>query len=279
MSYFYRFVNKFSVTLPNLIINIVFLTFSLTFGYLKGGPIEKVSVPKDKEGNGRGFGFITYRHQSSVPYALKVFRGTRLFNRDLRLDNRNGSGNKNNGNNNQNQRNDYHAQLSNVPQNQFQMHNPAMQNMSSMSALTNPFSNAMNMNPFNNLMPMAKANNSNPLAQLNQPFDYQQLLASAQLFARANGIGSNDFGGNGSDEMHNNQSKMTRRQDNRPHNQNSQYSRNDRDRDRERDRNRNRRDRSRSRSPKGDWMRNNRDRNDRNSRNHDNNRRRNDNRR
>lgn len=219
-----------------------------------------MSIPKDKEGNGRGFGFITYRHQASVPYALSIFSGTRLFNRELRLDNRSGTGNRNGNINRRNQSFDQHMKpgmTSTVPQHQYHIQspfgNPAA--IPGSNALTNPF-NSTSTNPFNNMIP--KQNNTNQMNfESNQQIDYQQLLAySAQLLSSVNSVGSNNIGGN--DETHKSQSKMMRRHDNRPHNQNSisrQYSRDDRVRSR----------RDRSRSPRSEWIRN-RDRRDRNHR-------------
>lgn len=47
--------------------------------------MEKVHIPKDKDGRQRTFGFITYAHHASVAYALSIFSGTRLFNREISL--------------------------------------------------------------------------------------------------------------------------------------------------------------------------------------------------
>lgn len=53
------------------------------------GPIERVAIPVDKDGNIKTFGFVTYKHLSSVNYALNLFTGTKLFGRELTLKNRN----------------------------------------------------------------------------------------------------------------------------------------------------------------------------------------------
>ncbi|KAF3423220.1 hypothetical protein E2986_02311 [Frieseomelitta varia] len=53
--------------------------------FLQGGPIQRVSIPKDHEGKQRSYGFITYKHFCSVSYALKLFDGTSLFNRTLNM--------------------------------------------------------------------------------------------------------------------------------------------------------------------------------------------------
>ncbi|KOX69889.1 Putative RNA-binding protein 11 [Melipona quadrifasciata] len=53
--------------------------------FLQGGPIQRVSIPKDRDGKQRPYGFITYKHLSSVSYALELFDGTALFNRTLNI--------------------------------------------------------------------------------------------------------------------------------------------------------------------------------------------------
>ncbi|KAJ6646229.1 RNA-binding protein 7 [Pseudolycoriella hygida] len=57
--------------------------------FLQGGPLEKVSHPKDKDGRARAFAFITYVHAVSVPYAVSLFQGTQLFNREIKVNPRN----------------------------------------------------------------------------------------------------------------------------------------------------------------------------------------------
>ena len=47
--------------------------------------MEKVSIPKDRNGKPRAFAFITYKHKCSVHYALQLFDDTTLFNRPLSL--------------------------------------------------------------------------------------------------------------------------------------------------------------------------------------------------
>lgn len=84
----------------------------------KAGPIERVSIPKEKDGSQRSYGFVTYKHLQSVPFALGIFAGTKLFDRDLRMNNRsannaNGASNGNaNGNGNpRNSRNEVQAMI------------------------------------------------------------------------------------------------------------------------------------------------------------------------
>lgn len=237
-----------------------------------------MSIPKDN-GKNRQYGFVTYKHQVSVPYAMSIFAGTKLFNRELRLNNR--CMNKNNNNNS----NDFINQtrgssdfgnipqpiLPNIPQtHQFQLQNPhgnAALRGNNGNALG--MSNALNVNQSNNMMPMA----SNTPLQFppNSQLDFQTLLAySAQMISAANGLGSNNMGADNND-MHKHQSKIMHRHENRSHNQNSNYSR-----DR---RNERRRSRSRSRD-RNEWIRNrggrDRDNDRRDRRGNDNNRRRND---
>ncbi|XP_023948376.1 RNA-binding protein 7 [Bicyclus anynana] len=56
--------------------------------FLQAGPLEKVRIPRDRDGRQKNFAFITYCHEISVPYAISLFRGTSLFHRALSLDTR-----------------------------------------------------------------------------------------------------------------------------------------------------------------------------------------------
>jgi len=51
--------------------------------------VQKVSIPKDRDGKQRTFGFITYKYIHSVEYALQLFDGTVLYNRTLNMKQRN----------------------------------------------------------------------------------------------------------------------------------------------------------------------------------------------
>ncbi|EZA51922.1 hypothetical protein DMN91_007112 [Ooceraea biroi] len=57
--------------------------------FLQGGPVQKVSIPKDRDGKQRTFGFVTYKHTHSVEYALRLLDGTMLYNRLLNMKQRN----------------------------------------------------------------------------------------------------------------------------------------------------------------------------------------------
>ncbi|XP_033211690.1 RNA-binding protein 7 [Belonocnema kinseyi] len=56
--------------------------------FLQGGPLQRVNIPKDRDGKQRSFGFVTYKHVSSVPYALDLFNGTFLYNRAISVKSR-----------------------------------------------------------------------------------------------------------------------------------------------------------------------------------------------
>ncbi|KAK6173730.1 hypothetical protein SNE40_017135 [Patella caerulea] len=62
--------------------------------FLQAGPLEKVVIPKDKQGIPRRFAFVTFQHAVSVQYAKEVMEGIRLFGRTLNLQNRGGGGNE-----------------------------------------------------------------------------------------------------------------------------------------------------------------------------------------
>lgn len=198
---------------------------------------------------------------------MSVYTGTRLFNRELRIDNRSGNGNRNNNSGFNRQQIEQSKTFPNTRQHQYQIHNPFS---NATSALSNPFASAA-ANPMN-IMPKQQ---NQPNFSPNQQIDYQQLLAfSTQMLTSANGSGQNNIGMN--NEMHNSQSKMMRRHERRPHEQSSKSYFRDRE-DRERDR----KERTRDRSPRSNWIRNkdHRDNRDRNSRGNDSHSRRNDNRR
>ncbi|PNF42482.1 hypothetical protein B7P43_G08734 [Cryptotermes secundus] len=59
--------------------------------FLQAGPLENVRIPKDRDGRQRNFGFVTFRHECSVPYSVALFEGTDLFNKILILQSKNGT--------------------------------------------------------------------------------------------------------------------------------------------------------------------------------------------
>ncbi|XP_013776412.1 RNA-binding protein 7-like [Limulus polyphemus] len=64
--------------------------------FLQAGPLEGVTVPKDREGKRRPYAFITFKHEESVPYTMALLDGIKLFGRQLRLQHRSGSDTKQN---------------------------------------------------------------------------------------------------------------------------------------------------------------------------------------
>jgi len=59
--------------------------------FLQAGPLESVTIPKDKDGKPRRFAFITFKHAVSVPYTMALMNGISLFGKTLQLDNRTGA--------------------------------------------------------------------------------------------------------------------------------------------------------------------------------------------
>lgn len=57
--------------------------------FLQAGPIESVRIPKDNGGRQKSFGFITYVHKCTVPYALYLLSGLSLFRKGLTIKARN----------------------------------------------------------------------------------------------------------------------------------------------------------------------------------------------
>ncbi|XP_054263331.1 RNA-binding protein 7-like [Macrosteles quadrilineatus] len=56
--------------------------------FLQAGPLESVRRPRDPNGRPKSFAFIVFKHECSVPYALELLRGEKLFNRPLNLSGR-----------------------------------------------------------------------------------------------------------------------------------------------------------------------------------------------
>lgn len=53
--------------------------------FLQAGPLKRVSIPKDKEGRQMSYGFVTFKHEVSVQYAIQLFDGTMLYDKPIRL--------------------------------------------------------------------------------------------------------------------------------------------------------------------------------------------------
>ncbi|XP_056622164.1 RNA-binding protein 7 [Triplophysa dalaica] len=59
--------------------------------FLQAGPLIKVKIPKDNDGKSKQFAFVNFKHEVSVPYALNMMSGIRLFGRPLNIQFRSGS--------------------------------------------------------------------------------------------------------------------------------------------------------------------------------------------
>ncbi|XP_062428962.1 splicing regulator RBM11 isoform X2 [Rhea pennata] len=59
--------------------------------FLQAGPLTKVTICKDKEGKPKSFGFVCFKHTESVPYAIALLNGIRLYGRPIKVQYRLGS--------------------------------------------------------------------------------------------------------------------------------------------------------------------------------------------
>ncbi|KAM4795632.1 splicing regulator RBM11 [Rhinophrynus dorsalis] len=59
--------------------------------FLQAGPVTKVNIAKDKDGNFKSFGFVCFKHTESVPYAIALLNGIRLYGRPINIRYRFGS--------------------------------------------------------------------------------------------------------------------------------------------------------------------------------------------
>ncbi|XP_071665818.1 splicing regulator RBM11 isoform X1 [Patagioenas fasciata] len=57
----------------------------------QAGPLTKVTICKDKEGKPKSFGFVCFKHKVSVPYAIALLNGIRLYGRPIKVQYRFGS--------------------------------------------------------------------------------------------------------------------------------------------------------------------------------------------
>ncbi|XP_076053386.1 uncharacterized protein LOC143032458 [Oratosquilla oratoria] len=58
--------------------------------FLQAGPLQHVKHPKDKStGKPKSFAFICFREESSVAYAIELLNGIALYQRNIRVQNRN----------------------------------------------------------------------------------------------------------------------------------------------------------------------------------------------
>ncbi|XP_057658869.1 RNA-binding protein 7 isoform X1 [Diorhabda carinulata] len=61
--------------------------------FLQAAPLERVRIPTDKEGRKSNFGFVTFKHQQSVEYAVQLLNGIRLYDKNLNIKPRNPNSN------------------------------------------------------------------------------------------------------------------------------------------------------------------------------------------
>ncbi|XP_064325950.1 splicing regulator RBM11 isoform X2 [Phalacrocorax carbo] len=59
--------------------------------FLQAGPLTKVTICKDKEGKPKSFGFVCFKHEESVHYAIALLNGIRLYGRPIKVQYRFGS--------------------------------------------------------------------------------------------------------------------------------------------------------------------------------------------
>lgn len=59
--------------------------------FFQAGPLTKVTICKDKEGKPKSFGFVCFKHRESVPYAIALLNGIRLYGRPIKVRYRFGS--------------------------------------------------------------------------------------------------------------------------------------------------------------------------------------------
>nr|XP_060643224.1 RNA-binding protein 7 [Anolis sagrei ordinatus] len=67
------------------------LCLSIYLCVCQGGPVVKVKIPKDREGKGKPFAFVNFKHEESVPYGMSLLNGIKLFGRPLNIQFRSGS--------------------------------------------------------------------------------------------------------------------------------------------------------------------------------------------
>ncbi|XP_020925499.1 splicing regulator RBM11 [Sus scrofa] len=59
--------------------------------FLQAGPLTKVTICKDRDGNPKSFGFVCFKHPESVSYAIALLNGIRLYGRPINVQYRFGS--------------------------------------------------------------------------------------------------------------------------------------------------------------------------------------------
>jgi len=59
--------------------------------FLQAAPLQRVRIPKDKDGRPTSYGFVTFKHLVSVQYATELLNGTTLYDKKINIKPRNGS--------------------------------------------------------------------------------------------------------------------------------------------------------------------------------------------
>ncbi|XP_029965279.1 RNA-binding protein 7 isoform X2 [Salarias fasciatus] len=59
--------------------------------FLQAGPVIRTKIPKDPDGKQKTFGFVIYKHEESVPYAMQLLNGSSLFGKNIHVLFRQGS--------------------------------------------------------------------------------------------------------------------------------------------------------------------------------------------
>lgn len=57
--------------------------------FLQAAPVEKVTIPNGMDGKPMNYGFITFKHEMSIHYALRLLNGIRLFDKYILVQYRN----------------------------------------------------------------------------------------------------------------------------------------------------------------------------------------------
>lgn len=50
-----------------------------------------MKIPKDKDGKPKQFAFVNFKHEVSVPYAMNLLNGIKLFGRPIKIQFRSGN--------------------------------------------------------------------------------------------------------------------------------------------------------------------------------------------
>ncbi|KAH3826207.1 RNA-binding protein 7-like [Dreissena polymorpha] len=138
--------------------------------FLQAGPLERVSIAKEKDGRPKGFAFITFAHDESVPYTVQLMDGIQLFGRVLKLQFRPGSSHQQQQQQHQREtslRNPHHHS-SPIPNSPHMLPNMNM-NVPVMNIMNIP------LNPYMNNQPMGvMGGQMSPLIQQSHPPNFQR---------------------------------------------------------------------------------------------------------